>query len=57
MALDRRGNTLCCSWFSKTFAPDYRMGWIATGRHMSKVLLGKGICFVPGDVFSATWHR
>jgi DNA-binding transcriptional MocR family regulator len=38
MALDRRGNTLYCSSFSKTVAPGYRMGWIATGRHMSKVL-------------------
>ena len=38
MALDRRGNTLYCSSFSKTIAPGYRIGWIATGRHMQKVL-------------------
>jgi DNA-binding transcriptional MocR family regulator len=38
MALDRRGNTLYCSSFSKTIAPGYRIGWIAAGRHMQRVL-------------------
>jgi DNA-binding transcriptional MocR family regulator len=38
MALDRRGNTLYCSSFSKTIAPGYRIGWIATSRHMQRVL-------------------
>jgi DNA-binding transcriptional MocR family regulator len=38
MALDRRGNTIYCSSYSKTVAPGYRLGWIATGRHMQKVL-------------------
>jgi DNA-binding transcriptional MocR family regulator len=38
MALDRRENTLYCSSFSKTIAPGYRIGWIATGRHMQRVL-------------------
>ena len=38
MALDRRGNTLYCSSFSKTIAPGYRIGWIATRRHMQGVL-------------------
>ncbi|HEY3794777.1 MAG TPA: PLP-dependent aminotransferase family protein [Bradyrhizobium sp.] len=38
MALDRRGNTIYCSSFSKTVAPGYRIGWIAAGRHMAKVL-------------------
>jgi DNA-binding transcriptional MocR family regulator len=38
MALDRRGNTIYCSSFSKTVAPGYRIGWIAPGRHMQKVL-------------------
>ncbi len=38
MALDRRGNTLYCSSFSKTVAPGYRLGWIATGHHMQKAL-------------------
>ncbi|MBO0763171.1 MAG: PLP-dependent aminotransferase family protein [Hyphomicrobiaceae bacterium] len=38
MALDRRGSTIYCSSFSKTVAPGYRIGWIATGRHMQQVL-------------------
>ena len=38
MALDRAGNTLYCSSFSKTIAPGYRIGWIAAGRNMPKVL-------------------
>jgi DNA-binding transcriptional MocR family regulator len=38
MALDRNGNTLYCSSFSKTIAPGYRIGWIVTGRHMQRVL-------------------
>jgi DNA-binding transcriptional MocR family regulator len=38
MALDPRGNTIYCSSFSKTIAPGYRVGWIATGRHMQRVL-------------------
>jgi DNA-binding transcriptional MocR family regulator len=38
MALDRRGDTTCCGSFSKTVAPGYRVGWIAPGRRMQKVL-------------------
>src|SRR5258705_1323642 len=38
MALDRHGITIYCSSFSKTIAPGYRVGWIATGRHMEKIL-------------------
>jgi DNA-binding transcriptional MocR family regulator len=38
MALDRHGNTIYCSSFSKTIAPGYRIGWIAPGRHMQHVL-------------------
>jgi DNA-binding transcriptional MocR family regulator len=41
MALDRHGNTIYCSSFSKTIAPGYRVGWIAPGRHMPKVLDSK----------------
>ena len=41
MALDRQGNTIYCSSFSKTLAPGYRVGWIATGRHMRRVLESK----------------
>ena len=38
MALDRNRNTLYCSSYSKTIAPGYRIGWIAAGRHMQKIL-------------------
>jgi DNA-binding transcriptional MocR family regulator len=38
MALDRRGDTICCNSFSKTVAPGYRVGWIAPGSRMPKVL-------------------
>ena len=31
IALDRRGNTIYCSSFSKTVAPGYRIGWVAAG--------------------------
>jgi DNA-binding transcriptional MocR family regulator len=41
MALDRRGNTLYCSSFSKTIAPGYRIGWIATRRYMQSILEDK----------------
>ncbi len=40
-ALDPDGNTIYCSSFSKTIAPGYRVGWIATGRHMTRVLESK----------------
>jgi DNA-binding transcriptional MocR family regulator len=38
MALDRHGNTIYCSSFSKTVAPGYRIGWVVAGRHMQKIL-------------------
>jgi len=38
MALDRRGNTLYCSSFSKTIAPGYRIGWMAMRRDMQFAL-------------------
>jgi len=38
LALDPHGNTIYCSSFSKTIAPGYRLGWIATGRYMEEVL-------------------
>lgn len=41
MALDRHDNTIYCSSFSKTIAPGYRIGWVATGRHMRRVLESK----------------
>jgi DNA-binding transcriptional MocR family regulator len=41
MALDPRGLTIYCSSFSKTVAPGYRVGWIATARHMDRILRDK----------------
>jgi DNA-binding transcriptional MocR family regulator len=38
VALDRRGNTIYCSSFSKTIAPGYRIGWMASGRHVQKAI-------------------
>jgi DNA-binding transcriptional MocR family regulator len=40
-ALDPRGTTIYCSSFSKTIAPGYRVGWIATARHMDRILRNK----------------
>jgi DNA-binding transcriptional MocR family regulator len=40
-ALDQRGGAIYCSSFSKTVAPGYRIGWIATNRHMDRVLAHK----------------
>ena len=37
-AWDNHGNVLLCSSFSKTLAPGYRVGWIAPGKYMDKVL-------------------
>lgn len=41
MALDRHDNTIYCSSFSKTIAPGYRIGWVASGRHMQRLLENK----------------
>jgi len=41
MALAPDADILYCSSFSKTLAPGYRIGWIATHRHMARVLEGK----------------
>ena len=38
MALDRHDNTIYCSSFSKTVAPGYRVGWVAAGPHMQRIL-------------------
>src|SRR5262249_4641070 len=40
-ALDPSGDTIYCSSFSKTIAPGYRIGWLATRRHMQHVLAYK----------------
>jgi DNA-binding transcriptional MocR family regulator len=37
-ALDPKADVICCSSFSKTIAPGYRIGWIVPGRHMQRVL-------------------
>lgn len=37
-ALDTHDNVIYCGSFSKTLAPGYRIGWIATRRHMARVL-------------------
>jgi len=37
-SLERRENSIYCASFSKTLAPGYRVGWIATARHMQRVL-------------------
>jgi DNA-binding transcriptional MocR family regulator len=36
MALDRRGNIIYCSSFSKTIAPGYRIGWMAMRTELQK---------------------
>jgi DNA-binding transcriptional MocR family regulator len=50
MAFDRRGNTIYCSSFSKTLAPGYRVGWIATRRHIGQVLERKHAHTLCGPV-------
>lgn len=35
---DKTGNVLLCSSFSKTIAPGFRVGWLAPGRWMNKVM-------------------
>ena len=50
-ALDRRGNTIYCSSFSKTVAPGYRIGWIgAPTRHLGRILDAKAAMTLCGSV-------
>ena len=49
-ALDRHDNTIYCGSFSKTLAPGYRIGWVATGRHMARVLESKFSTTLCGPV-------
>lgn len=37
-SFDKEGNVLYCSSISKTLAPGYRVGWIAPGKYMNKIL-------------------
>ena len=48
IALDKGGNTLYCSSFSKTIAPGYRIGWVIAGRYMQKVLEQKSALTLCG---------
>jgi len=41
MALGGAAEVIYCSSFSKTIAPGYRVGWIAGGRHLEKILQTK----------------
>lgn len=50
MALDPRGNTIYCSSFSKTVAPGYRIGWVAAGRHLTRMLDAKAAFTLCGSV-------
>ena len=50
IALDRRGNTIYCSSFSKTVAPGYRIGWVAGGRYLSRILDAKAAFTLCGSV-------
>ncbi|WP_230956294.1 PLP-dependent aminotransferase family protein [Burkholderia pseudomultivorans] len=38
IALDDGANTIYCSSFSKSLAPGYRIGWIAAGKRMQRVM-------------------
>jgi DNA-binding transcriptional MocR family regulator len=40
-SLGQHEGTIYCGSFSKTLAPGYRIGWVAPGRHMQRVLEGK----------------
>ena len=41
MALAPEGDVIYCNSFSKTLAPGYRVGWVATNRRIRKVLESK----------------
>jgi DNA-binding transcriptional MocR family regulator len=49
-SLDRHQNTIYCGSFSKTLAPGYRVGWVATSRHMQRVLEFKSASTLCGPV-------
>ena len=40
-AFDRGAEVIHCGSFSKTLAPGYRIGWVATRRHLPRILEGK----------------
>ena len=45
-AYDKNGTVMLCSSFSKTFAPGFRLGWAAPGRHMARVQMLKFVSSV-----------
>jgi DNA-binding transcriptional MocR family regulator len=49
-SLDRHQNTIYCGSFSKTLAPGYRVGWVATSRHMHRLLESKSALTLCGPV-------
>ena len=54
MALNSGDTVIYCSSFSKTVAPGYRIGWIATGRYMSKALKSKFASTLCGPALPQT---
>lgn len=54
MALDRTGRTIYCSSFSKTLAPGYRVGWIASRRYMPAILREKFALTLCGPALPQT---
>ena len=49
-AFDPSGNSIYCSSFSKTIAPGYRIGWLATARHGQSILDHKIASTLSGPV-------
>lgn len=49
-ALERGEQAIYCGSFSKTIAPGYRIGWVATRKHMPRVLEGKFSSTLCGPV-------
>jgi DNA-binding transcriptional MocR family regulator len=49
-AFDRGGQTIYCGSFSKTLAPGYRIGWVASARHLPKILEAKFAATLCGPV-------
>lgn len=47
-AFDRHADTIYCSSFSKTLAPGYRIGWIASTRNMDELLTRKFAATLSG---------
>lgn len=48
-AFDTEGTVLWCSSLSKTLAPGYRVGWVAPGKYMDKILKLKLVHTISGS--------